>query len=330
MLDINTLWDKNQYPTNTSPALTAALSLNQTVYFPAGQYYLENVVLPVEAEIILDGNAKVKGVTSTSNLFTTSAGTWRVRISGGQWTLCNSVIKHIGASALSNCLFERMKFNYMVNPFSISASVGNHWHNCFFADGLTNGIVFETTGQSNANAIERCTFQNSATGVAILFKTGQSKSGNVIRDSWFENLKCAIHLQDSVRVLLIEGCYFEKCGDATFPDIFLDGNVRQVSVDACQFATSNDAQIERIMSIGNSAVVARDNHVVLKANQVFATIGGNSAFMSFLQGNMLNVPTGGDYTAKLFNRTSTQALKYDISVGSGGVTGDDVYAEYLL
>lgn len=309
-----------------SPHLQYVLDQGKTAYIPAGDYVVDGVTLARHAEIVADSNAIIKG---SGTMFTiASGGQWHVRIAGGQWQNCTTFLKQTGTSALSNSRFERMRFQGVVSVFQLDASVGNYWRDCHFSNNCGTGIEFMETGQSNANTVDVCTFQNNR---AECVKITGNASNNTLRNCWFENNpREAIQINASSRNLVVSGCFFEKNGKDGNPDIHLSGSLRHLIVENCYFTTASDAQTYRLSSQGNTSFVARLNTITLKDGQKFAEVAGNAAFLSVFELNFLNAVGGGDYADRLFDRVSNQKIKYDIYVGSGFVTGDQVYSETVL
>jgi len=325
--------------TNDTVAIQAAMTAGKAIFIPDGTYRVKDLV-PVNGQQIICESVDtiIKGVLVTDNLVATTGSVWYFRVTGGTWTLCDTVWSHTGNSAIVSSYFEGMIIKYVTTGFSFSSAVDNRWERCTIGlkgvpTSLATGIEFLLgTGQCNTNQIINCAF-GGFTARAISFTAGALCARNLISMCWLElGTGTSIYVGGGSKTISIENCYFEGAGAAGVADIRIDGvdelgataNIEQTQIVRCYFAAGAAAQTYRIRSTNNSYFTARECYALVQSGAVFAAVDSSSPWHSYLIDNYLAGIGAGIYESRLFSQSGTAQVSYTVHAASGFVT-DDTY-----
>ncbi len=320
--NIDERWDKIKYLQNTSQTIVDVLAIapRQTLYFPAGVYWIENVTLPDDTEIICDKGAILQGVSAQSDMFILEGS--RVTVKGGLWTQARSAFSRGDLTSSHSNVFQGMEFNQIETAFELERLYGTKWRDCVF-DDVERGIHLLGAINSSINVIDACKFYTS--GISVEVENGHK---NIIKGSWFEDCANTVIKLGNCDNITIESCWLESNGGVSMPDIVVAGQARQTLIANNRFSHSNIGITERINISGVANINTKNNEVHLRAGEVFVHVEADSSYMShFIQNNI--IAPGEPYVDRLFRRVSNHQIKYDVFVGADTL-GADVYIERVI
>lgn len=327
---------KGDDSTNDSNSFIQCNNSFGTIRVPEGVYRIENIPIQSFKEWILESKqSALKGVSTSSILFTSSSFVDQFKFSGGQVQGCDIGFQQLGQSALSSSKFSNTRYIDLGDAFDLSSAVGVDWvKNTFGVNrqqgDIRRGIYFRknSTGQTNINnhysnryaSYSECAIEYADSAIV-------SRANNHYGD-WFEDsTAAAIKIGGNVEGLYFWGGYFETTGSDTEADIEINpitGRASEIYFKGVNFLIGNNNQTERIHSTGNSSFVATDCPVTLEGTQVFAKIeSATSNFHTELHKNRLNAEGGGTYEARLFSKSASQIVSWSTGMGSGFVTNDE-------
>lgn len=293
------------------------------IYLPGGNWILTPQARSSSLTIECEPGTVIDGSTTADVLIQLSGSVSGIRILGGTWQNCQSIVSHTGTSAMVACEFRGLSVVNVPAPFVCSAAVGCRWVDCGFSGVSTvHCIHFAGTGQSNANQIVRC--RNLGTsGRLVRLSTSDSANHNHIVDCWSEdNLSGGglLEVVSSAFGLHIMACYTENNAGSDYLITPASGkSARSVSLRDCYFATEGD--YSRVYMSGTTHIHAAGNVVNLDTGIVFCEIATANVYTNHLFENQLNAIGGGDYADRLFTKSGSQAVVYSTQV-SGFVTND--------
>ena len=311
------------------------------VYVPNGVYKVRDLSLNNKHNIIFESHDAIfEGETLSDNIFSSSSLLSRIKIEGGSFRKCLNVFYHTGNSSVSNSEFNYMHIHDCTNGFNISSSVSNNWFSCLIGtdssqNNIEIGILFASTGsgQTNINNIISCAFLHFSKNAIFYADTSIVKKKNIIDNCWFEDGSSgALYIGGTSSGFTIENSYFEN-NNSIEPDIHIQQSVGHanlgIRINNCEFNTSGVMQSERIKANGNAQFSASDNTAMLRNGQNFVRLENSSYTHTLLNRNYLNAVGGGLYSDRLFSKSGTQQVSWDIFVGSGFVTDDEHPLEFF-
>lgn len=318
-----------------------AINSSLLIYIPNGVYKVKDLLIKDKQNLIFESHDAIfEGETVEDNIFTSNSYLSRIMIYGGGFRNCTDVIHHSGDQSIANSEFKYMHIYNCKNGFNLSSSISNNWDSCFFGvdslpGNIGTGILFNGTGsgQTNTNNIIGCSFLFFKTRAIHFSDTEIVKKKNIIDNCWFEDGNAgAIFIGGSSIGFTIQNNYFET-NDSEAPDIHLYQNmgyaIFSIHIEKCEFSTPSEQQNERIMSEGNSAFSAVDNTVRLHNFQNFVRIESAAHTHTILKRNYISADTGGLYNERLFTKSSTQQVSWDVFVNSGFVSDDENPLDYF-